>query len=345
MFRQTKNTRLSRRAFTLIELLVVVSVIAILIALILPAVQAAREAARRMTCTNNLRQLGISLHNYHDVNGSFPMGTPLYTYSDIGTFAGQSLFVSMLAQLDQQPLFNAVNFSRNIYTYVNQTVQESGLNALWCPSDTSVLSTYTHASGYFDVPKGRFKTSYSSYAACSGTWYHYTTNLTLLSQIVAQDNGIAFTNSSVRIAHLSDGLSQTIAFGERAHGRLEENRKSGSHWWFDGYYGDTLFWTMRPINSQSQIPHALSNENLVTSDAAVAGSFHPTGANFAFCDGSVRFVKETIDSWPINQDTGLPLGLLGNAGGVFKLSNQTLIGVYQALSTRAGGEVVSNDKF
>src|SRR3954469_20008362 len=104
-----------RSAFTLIELLVVIAIIAVLIGLLLPAVQSAREAAQRAQCVNNLKQLALAAHNYESTYGAFSMGTPFYKFGDIGVNDGHSLFVALLGQLEQQSLFNAVNFSRNIY--------------------------------------------------------------------------------------------------------------------------------------------------------------------------------------------------------------------------------------
>src|SRR5499427_5217566 len=127
-----------RQGFTLIELLVVIAIIAVLISLLLPAVQAAREAARRAQCVNNLKQLALAAHNYHDINGTLPMGCPLYRFADVDIALGHGFFVAMLSQLEQQSLFNATNFSCNIYTYANQTVQTTKLGILHCPSDPDV---------------------------------------------------------------------------------------------------------------------------------------------------------------------------------------------------------------
>src|SRR5262249_1561495 len=146
------------RAFTLIELLVVIAIIAVLIALLLPAVQAAREAARRAQCTNNLKQIGLALHNYHDVNGSFPMGAGSGMES-LGVYLAKqvwSYLSAMLPQLGEVPLYNACNFNfgvdnSNQAGLVNGTVIQAQVKAFICPSDPNAghLSTGPGTNNYY----------------------------------------------------------------------------------------------------------------------------------------------------------------------------------------------------
>ena len=177
------------------------------------------------------------------------MGTPMYDQAQVGVFAGHSFFVSILDHLEEYSLYNSVNFSRNIYTAANTTVQRTILGTFICPSDPTVSRTVTHAVPYHDIPVGQFVTAFTSYAACSGTWYHLDDELALLQRLARQDNGIAFANSAIRPTDIVGGLSQTLLLGERNHAKLSPDVAANWHWWFDGYFGDTLFWTMFPLNN------------------------------------------------------------------------------------------------
>ena len=210
-----------RHGFTLVELLVVISIIAILIALLLPAVQAAREAAHRVQCVNNLKQLALASQAYADSYGTFPIGSPLMYDPLVGFYAeNQSVFVSMLGQLDQVPLFNSANFSRSMYVAENQTIYVTGLTVLWCPSDSNI-SRPISLGPWLNNPNHQYH--FTSYAGCVGTWdpepLNYggglNPNLPNIVSMINSQNGIYVYNKSYPIGAIRDGTSNTLNFGER----------------------------------------------------------------------------------------------------------------------------------
>jgi prepilin-type N-terminal cleavage/methylation domain-containing protein/prepilin-type processing-associated H-X9-DG protein len=352
------------RGFTLIELLVVIAIIGMLIALLLPAVQAAREAARRAQCTNNLKQIALAAHNYESANGCFPMGTPVkvatygFGWIQAGDFDfGHSLFVAMLPQMEQAALYNAVNFSVNIELPENMTIQRAQISGLLCPSDPDAtqIDTPTMWASY-----NGFQVAHGNYSGCTGTWAHWTFNPSStpsLATLVAQDNGIFYVNSRTRIADVTDGTSNTILLGERI---VFERWRADTNWWFSGWLGASLFDTLTALNPQrlvsmASLPPVNPNGWPGVEDNAFwnsASSRHPGGANFAMADGSVRFLKETIQSWPVDS-FGNPTGVKDGGGTWYPFDGTTLytvlpgttFGVYQALSTRRGGEVISSDSY
>jgi prepilin-type N-terminal cleavage/methylation domain-containing protein len=213
----------NRRGFTLIELLVVIAIVRVLIALLLPAVQAAREAARQAQCTNNLKQMGIALHNYHDALGVFPMGYAArgrFIDGATDTAPGWGWGTMILSQLEQGPLFNAVNFSLAVEAPQNSTVIRSMLTTYLCPSDpTSGLFQVTDAAGnviqVIDAAGNMLAVTAApaSYAACVGG--DGTDTATGINND-GLGRGVFFRNSRIRIADITDGTSQTIAAVERA---------------------------------------------------------------------------------------------------------------------------------
>jgi prepilin-type N-terminal cleavage/methylation domain-containing protein/prepilin-type processing-associated H-X9-DG protein len=351
-----------RSGFTLIELLVVIAIIAVLIALLLPAVQAAREAARRAQCTNNLKQLALAVLNYENSIGCFPMGL-----LDQRSCVDQSLWTSYgpmlpLAQyVEQLSLFNAMNFNCNVYDWGNTTINSTGLGVLWCPSDPGVqdpqLQGYVLTSG-----SPNMNMRYSSYAGCAGMWF----NTQFGTTGPGGQGGVFYGFSITKIADITDGTSNTMMFAE--HTRFIENAANGDniswHWWTSGNYGDTICNTFWPMNPQKKLPYSCSDFTTGSNTIGAVSSMHPGGANVAFCDGSVHFEKETIDTWtnvasatycqPAGLTTSSGTDTVPGPGGVgtqtiswtkWNVATGSKVGIWQKLSTRNGGEVVSADQY
>ena len=328
-----------RFGFTLIELLVVLAIIAVVVALLLPAVQAAREAARRIQCANNLKQLGLAVAGYESLFGCLPPGCLPRGYSIALNWVNQdfSVFVRLLPQLEQQTAYDAANLSLMGMNWENNTLWGIGIATLWCPSDYGVATSYSISdvsnSGQ-TVQIGSYWGN--SYSAVTGPWEWDLFNLVpgTLDQLVPGEAqriaqlGPIFALSSVRVAQVSDGLSNTLLFGETAD--------TGSpRWWTCGDGDDTLVGaSAAPNYNTGFLP--FSNVN----------SLHPGGANCTFGDGSVKFIKNSIDSWAMDGTGWWPAGLGQNWNtGVPYLIPGAKLGVWQQLSTRAGGEVVSAEQY
>jgi prepilin-type N-terminal cleavage/methylation domain-containing protein/prepilin-type processing-associated H-X9-DG protein len=352
-----------KRGFTLIELLVVIAIIAVLIALLLPAVQAAREAARRTQCVNNLKQIGLALHNYHDVNGSFPMACSLAIHDPPAVYIakqGWSAQAAILPQMGENPLYNALNFnwacdvSGTACWPYNMTVIVSKVAAYLCPSDPN------------NARSGNGDNGTNNYFACMGTTTNQfvagISNTSLPSFASAPTTGLFAWQQSYALNTVTDGTSNTVAFGESVVGAAVQTPRQkniglinvaipptalvldakaaqaavlagiqacDAAWnspssttdlqrgriWSHGGTVSTGFRTIVIPNSrQDQWTHCSNTGSGSLSIFANLDSFHPGGVNVCMADGSVRFVKESI--------------------------NQL---VWWALGTKGGGEVVSSD--
>jgi prepilin-type N-terminal cleavage/methylation domain-containing protein/prepilin-type processing-associated H-X9-DG protein len=353
-----------RQGFTLIELLVVISIIGVLIALLLPAVQAAREAARRAQCTNNLKQIGLALHNYHQVNDCFPPGNILARRGDLslvnnGAF---SVHARLLGFTEQLPLYNAINFdvsnANDATQKLNTTVTGTRLSLFLCPSDTP--PSWTSIDGPF-IAVG------NNYLASMGSTLEFTAD-----QTGGPPNGVFFylgtSGRPVGLAAISDGASNTVAFAEWRVGDGNPNlftiptdivsipslpsgltrntatmsmpagltgfnaflstcsadlsvaadrsarvASLGEGWPYalNGYTLGNLLLPPNPPYPNCVLTGGLENPGMLG-----MSSRHPGGANILLTDGSVRFLKDSV-----NRSTVWSLG------------------------SRAQGEIVSADAF
>jgi prepilin-type N-terminal cleavage/methylation domain-containing protein len=252
-----------RKAFTLIELLVVIAIIAILIALLLPAVQQAREAARRTQCRNNLHQIGLALHNYHDTHSVFPPGE----ITDGGSsylHNWASWQTMILPFVDEVALYNGFNFDIKLATKTSSTVGQSLLGQYTCPSD--------------DPPKVYSNTMGGSYAGNCGTLFANAYRISSCPGGCAAA-GPLYACSSVRIRDIRDGTSNSMAAGEALAG---QGAGGTDCYWARGYAWFAVRATENPLNGFSGASRFIGK--------------HEGGAFFLFCDGQVRFLSENIDT-------------------------------------------------
>jgi prepilin-type N-terminal cleavage/methylation domain-containing protein/prepilin-type processing-associated H-X9-DG protein len=297
-----------RSGMTLVELLVVIAIIGILVALLLPAVQAARESSRRASCLNNLRQLGLAAHQHHDVNKKFPTGLRIAVVDVSGRPTdGTNLFVELLLYFEQDNLHRRWDYKdnrNNVAGGINAT-QAQVIEILLCPSDPLPSIIVEITAAHFIAPAwSRGFYAMGSYGGSSGN--RSVEPGTPPDFLGISRDGIFFLNSAVRLADVTDGSSNTLLFGERYHhdpqfDLLQPVVRPGivsmtelGRWGFvagAGGMANVTLHTAATINYQT-LPEA---DRLALSNRACAfGSGHPGGANFAFADGSARFVTEDL---------------------------------------------------
>ncbi len=309
------SRRYPKHAFTLIELLVVIGIIGVLVALLLPAVQAARESARRSQCANNLRQIGVALQTYESAQRSLPSGyisefTPGTASSpSTDTGPGWGWAALLLDNMEENTLRGVLRFDLGIENAANSQYRTQRVNVYICPSDTlgPIFAAYKNA-GTVDPASKICDVASANYVGMYGN-----------SEPGIDGAGLFFRNSRVRFREITDGTSHTIAVGERSH-------LLGEATWVGSVTGamlapgpdDTDGIGTFELEHGSTMVLGQSGEHISPGDPAgetdMFYSLHPGGVNFVFADAHVAFLTPDMDSK-----------------------------VFEALSTRAGGETISGE--
>jgi prepilin-type N-terminal cleavage/methylation domain-containing protein/prepilin-type processing-associated H-X9-DG protein len=334
----TSTPRPPRQGFTLIELLVVIAIIGVLVGLMLPAIQLTRENARRLQCSNNLKQIGLALAGYVDRQGGLPPGyvSKWDQRLEFETGPGWGWATKILADLEQTALANEIQFDRNIQDPVNATVRLRRISTYLCPSDTMPRS-WTTSSGAAWIYANILYLSQNPICDVAGANY---VGVFGIGEPGVDGDGVFYRNSFVTPQDIRDGLSQTLAVGERSVnlkagfpeavvlGTPTHNVGQGHATWVGAVPG-SLLWTCAPSPYDPDGGTCRKEEGAGmvlghTGEGNGPGdpncdvnqflSQHGRGSHFLYCDGHVQFLR----------------------GGMNYAT-------YKALSTRASGEVISDD--
>jgi prepilin-type N-terminal cleavage/methylation domain-containing protein/prepilin-type processing-associated H-X9-DG protein len=339
----------SRRAFTLVEIFVVLAVVGILVALLLPAVQAARESSRKLQCQSNLRQIGLAVAHYAEAFGSLPWGRvtvydPRFPQPNPRckrAYVDKSFLLQCLPFVERGDLFDACNHQLSVFANEHDTLRRTSVGLFLCPSDIqpSPFEVPADAMNPFYHPNGStWLVGSTSYNGNFGTTPVLAMpgrfpDCTVPPRVFAQVDGVFNDRQPIRDRDVTDGLAHTMFAAERANGlfikierpRPQEGLRHG--WWFSGNLGDTLFVAF-------QRPNAIVHGEASLFQINGAASQHPGGLHALFGDGSVRWIAETIDSWPM--ENGRPAGSVLESDTSH--SNLPPMGVWQKLATRAGND-------
>lgn len=351
------------RGFSMLEIFVVVAIIGILSALILPAVMAAREQARRGSCASNLRQFGLGIVGYHDMHQCFPPGRlPIYDRRYAGSnppctslWVDKSVHAFLLPFLEMDTLYQSVNQDLSILSMENGTARKTQVGLFICPSESGRLTDTLAANGLLPISPDQNGQPWSMagncYRACYGSLPHlampgYFADCRVPSVVTEQVNGAFNDVAPLRARDIGDGLSQTMFVSEVALNRLQEKGDTCPNcvpktdaYWVLGDLGDTLFSAMTPPNFDRDLEKRVISPSDIFEASAIlttAGSNHDSGVQILLGDGSVKFISDSVDSWPMDPVTKGPIGM---GRGVFgQWLGVPPGGIWQRLATRNGGD-------